>query len=92
MRGTEKRVIYLKNPESHLFEGAFFLLKDAQSRPPVSESDIVKEATRILYEGEAGKQILPGKPERGERVFRLLFFFLGFALCALGAVLLSVAI
>ena len=83
VRGTEKRVIYLKDPQSKLFEGAFFLLREPSELSGIKDCDIVEEANRILWEGEAdhgkGKLMLP--EEKGRE--KLLFFSLGFALSAL---------
>lgn len=90
VRGKTKRVIYLKNPESQIFEGAFFLLKDA-SHPAPKESDIVEEATRILYEGEGGKAAAPLQRRGRDGVWRFLFFLFG-VLFALSAVLVIVLI
>ena len=83
VRGKSKRVIYLKNPESQIFEGAFFLLRDASVHPLPKESDIVEEATRILYEGEGGRVSAPLQEKRRDGTRRLLFFLLG-ALFAFG--------
>ena len=83
VRGRSKRVIYLKNPESQIFEGAFFLLRDTSGHPLPKESDIVEEATRILYEGEGGKDAAPLQKKKGDGAWRFLFFLFG-ALFAFG--------
>ena len=52
MRGYQKRVIYIKNTGSEIFEEAYFILKDSDCEPPTC--DIVREAERLLSESEAG--------------------------------------
>ena len=84
VRGTEKRVIYLKHTGSELIEEAFFLVKDQEEGDLIRESDIVKEASRILREGDAGL----GKGRRGNED-AVLFFLMGFSLAALLSLLLS---
>ena len=82
VRGCEKRIIHLKNPQSELFEEAIFLLKENPYTPQMS--DIVAEANRILGEGEERRRrsVMPGGKGK------MLFFFLGFGVCALLAFLL----
>ena len=83
VRGTEKRVIYLKHTGSELIEEAFFLVRDREEGDLFRESDIVKEASRILREGDAGL----GRGRRaGEDA--VLFFLMGFSLAALVSLLL----
>ena len=54
VKGCERRILHVKNPEGGLFEEAFFLLKDAggDARPGASRADMVREANRILSGGE----------------------------------------
>ena len=54
VKGCQRRVLHVKNPEGGLFEEAFFLLKDAgtDGRIGASRADMVREANRILSGGE----------------------------------------
>ena len=49
MRGYQKRVVYLKNPGSAIFEEAYFVIKDDLSYGE-SEKSIIDEANRIIKE------------------------------------------
>ena len=48
VKGCERRVVYLKNTDSELFEEAFFVMKDAKTAKPPSREAMVREANRIL--------------------------------------------
>ena len=48
VKGRQRRVLHLKNPESGLFEEAFFFLKSPSSAPVCGAEDMVAEANRIL--------------------------------------------
>ena len=50
MRGYQKRVIYLKNTGSPLFDEAYFVIKKDAYRVSVSMPDMVREANRIISE------------------------------------------
>ena len=55
IKGCQKRVIQIKSPNSEIFEEAYLILKESEEEP--SESDIVKEAERLLAESDAqGKE------------------------------------
>lgn len=47
MRGCERRVLYLKNCESKLFDEAYFVLRKNTDTPPCA-NDMLEEATRII--------------------------------------------
>ena len=73
MRGYQKRVIYLKNPGSAIFEEAYFVIReDAEEKECCA--DVIGEANRIIEEN-AGC----GAYEKKERrIFsRILPFFIG---------------
>ena len=70
VKGCQRRVLHLKNPESGLFEEAFFFLKPSSSGAPADARELIAEANRILLgqrESEARR-----KPR-----FRRAAFFLG---------------
>ena len=50
VKGCERRVVYLKNTDSAVFEEAFFVMKDAKTEKPPSSMEMVREANRILSE------------------------------------------
>ena len=49
VRGCQKKIIYLKNTDSEVFDEAYFVLRD-ERLGTVEECDMVKEANRILGE------------------------------------------
>ena len=49
-KGCQKRMIMLKNTGSEIFEEAYFILKELPKKPAVTESDMVREANRIIEE------------------------------------------
>ena len=52
LRGCQRRIIVLKNTKSDIFEEAYFILSEraASGEAPVSESDMILEANRIISE------------------------------------------
>lgn len=50
VRGCQKRIIYLKNTGSDVFDEAYFVIKDDRLQGEKSECDMVEEANRILNE------------------------------------------
>ena len=58
VKGCERRVLHLKNPESGLFEEAFFFLKAPAPATRDGAREMVAEANRILLgcrTAEAGR-------------------------------------
>lgn len=49
MRGSEKRVIFVRDTGSQLFEEAYFIVRRGAGAPP-SANDMVTEAQRIVSE------------------------------------------
>ena len=76
MRGYQKKVLFMKNTGSDLFEEAYFILKEG--RVASKEADIVEEARRIVKENEYSAHP-PGAKEA--RCSYFLIFAAGFALC-----------
>ena len=58
MRGTQKRVVYLKNTGSDIFEEAYFIIKEKTDIDILAagENDLIKEASRIINENSGKKQ------------------------------------
>ena len=55
MRGSEKKIIYVKDTGSQIFEEAYFVIRrglDSEDARP-SENDMVREATRIVAQNGA---------------------------------------
>ena len=50
MRGYQRRVIFLKNTGSALFEEAYFVMRSLEMAEGRSEADMVAEADRIIEE------------------------------------------
>ena len=71
MRGYQRRVIFLKNTGSALFEEAYFLMRSEEMTEGKSEADMVSEAARIIEENF-------GKRKRRRKTYRLLTLFLSF--------------
>ncbi len=64
VKGCERRVVYLKNTDSTVFEEAFFVMKDAKNEKPPSCLEMVREANRILNENMTveGTSCEPSRP------------------------------
>lgn len=71
MRGYQKRVVYLKNPGSAIFEEAYFIIRERPDGDD-DEKTIMDEANRIIEENSSGGR----KKRRG----RFLGVFLPFTL------------
>ena len=50
VRGCQKKIIYLKNTGSEVFEEAYFLISDKGDTESIDEDDMIEEAGRILDE------------------------------------------
>lgn len=77
VRGCEKRIVRLKNPEGGLFEEVLFVLRDEGELSRRQDRDIVAEATRLLEEN-----MLRRKERKGRRPHGALPFLLGVAATA----------
>ena len=78
MRGSEKKIIYVKDTGSKLFEEAYFVLRRGvcEGEDPVSEDDMVTEASRIVEEGNV---CYPASARRARHRRSLTLFFAGAA-------------
>ncbi len=50
VRGCQKKIIYLKNTRSDIFDEAYFVIKDSTLYESNNECDMVEEANKILNE------------------------------------------
>lgn len=88
MRGCQKRVIYMKNTGSEVFEEAYFVVKD-ESALICREGDLLSEAKRIVEESSGACKKSRGS---GSLFQVVLFFGSGFLLAFLLSLLLFFAI
>ena len=88
MKGYQKRVIYLKNTGSHIFDEAVFFVKGENDLKELGKGDMVNEANRIIEES-LGKLDTQG---RGSGRFLGFFapFLLGVSVCILAVSVFSV--
>lgn len=61
IRGCQKRIYYVKNPESVIFDEAYFILRrntpgNTRSGKFVSEDDMKREARRIVLQTTGEKE------------------------------------
>ncbi len=77
VRGCEKRMVRLKNPEGGIFEEVLFVLRDEAESGDRREGDIIAEATRLL-----GENMPCRERRRGDRRVSPLPFLLGVATAA----------
>ncbi len=66
LRGCQKKIVFLKNTGSKIFDEAYFVISDKESAyaPP----DLIAEANRIIEENVLSEE----KAERGSRVRKIL--------------------
>lgn len=77
VRGTQKRIVYVKNTGGAVFEEAIFVVKDGKE-PGLSDGDMLGEATRIIEEHavRSGRR----EEERRKNFPAWLFFLFGMLL------------
>ena len=92
MRGYQKKVIFLKDTGSHLFDEAYFVVSRRGEEANVEQSDMVFEANRIIKEslGDKDSRIM-GKDKRLKLGF-IIPFFIGALIAFSVAVLLYLII
>lgn len=56
MRGYQKKVIFLKNTGSDVFDEAYFVLKNDEKRSFFSHATMVNEAQKIIEENFGSKK------------------------------------
>ena len=77
MRGYQKKVIFLKNTGSHLFDEAYFVVSREGEAAHVEQSDMIFEANRIIKESLEGKESRIKGNDKGFFLGFLIPFFLG---------------
>ena len=74
--GTQKKAIVIKNTGNSLFEAAYFILKDDLTN--VKESEMVREANRILNNNLVGGYFFDDKTQKNKKMRSGRFcFFMG---------------
>ena len=73
MRGYQKKVIFLKNTGSHLFDEAYFVVSREGEEAAIGQSNMVLEANHIIRESIGEETLGRG---RGRRIFSFLLPFL----------------
>ena len=86
IKGCQKKIIYLKNTESGLFDEAYFVVSRDGGAAGAGETDMINEAKRII-EGASEQECITKKKKRKS----IWFFSLGCVcatlfFCALGVV------
>lgn len=69
MKGTQRKIIFLKSTKSKRFDEAYFVLKDDLIND--DEDEILKEAEKILFSAEGCKK----KREKKRLSFKGAFLF-----------------
>ena len=64
MRGYQKKVIFLKDTGSHLFDEAYFVVSREGEAAHIEQSDMVFEANRIIKESLEGKESRMGRERK----------------------------
>lgn len=87
MRGYQKKVVYLKNIGSSVFEEAYFVIKaNSQKSESYTNRELIKEANRIIEENKKLHDNKIKRPSLGN----LIIFGIGFLSSALLSLLLIV--
>ncbi len=77
MRGYQKKVIFLKDTGSHLFDEAYFVVSRRGEEAHIEQTDMIYEANRIIRESLMDKETGIKGRKRGLRSGFFLPFFLG---------------
>jgi hypothetical protein len=68
LKGVNKRVIIIKNPESEIFEEAYFIVKNKSIFNQAKENDMVLEANRIIADYSKQQKIAVEKAGENKSV------------------------
>ncbi len=88
LKGIQKNMIWVRTPESALFESAYFVLRPKRSTLSPDDGEMVREANRLVFEGDRPGPRRQTAKRRARRsfLFGLLCGLLG--ACLLGFLLL----
>lgn len=84
IKGTERKIIFLKSTKSKKFDEAYFVLKDDLIND--DDTEILREAEKILFSAEHCKK---SKKKTNFSFKGLFLFFLGLSLGAVVSLILS---
>ena len=79
LKGTQRKVIVLKDTKSGIFDEAYFIVKNSADSTNLTTHDMVNEANRIITDS-----VINGteKEKKSEKLLRPLWFFIGVFCCA----------
>lgn len=77
MRGYQKKVIFLKNTGSHLFDEAYFVVSQRGEDAHIEQSDMVFEANRIIKESIGDEELRLREGGNKSKIDFFAPFFLG---------------
>ena len=85
LKGTQRKVIVLKDTKSGIFDEAYFIVKNSADSKNLTTDDMVSEANRIIDASVTGKY----DEKRSEKLLRPLWFFIGvlcYAIVSVGVI------
>lgn len=77
MRGYQKKVIFLKDTGSHLFDEAYFVMSRRGEDAAIEQSDMVFEANRIIKESLGDNESRIGRERARKKRNFLIPFLIG---------------
>ena len=77
MRGYQKKVIFLKNTGSHLFDEAYFVVSREGEAAHIEQSDMIYEANLIIKESLEDNELRVRGENRSLFLRVIIPFFLG---------------
>lgn len=79
LKGTQRKVIVIKDTKSGIFDEAYFMVKNSADSAHLTTSDMVFEADRIItsYTLKSGDD----EKKEPEKYLRPLWFFVGVLCC-----------
>ena len=82
LKGTQRKVIVLKDTQSGIFDEAYFIVKKSADSKNLTTNDMVMEAERIIT-----ASVIRTEEKRSEKLLRPFWFFVGvFCACIVSAV------
>ncbi len=79
VRGTQRKVIVVKDTKSGIFDEAYFIVKNSADSAHLTTSDMVSEADRII--SNCAVSSYNNEKKESEKYLRPLWFFIGILCC-----------